>query len=419
MKKLTLREMILLARKKGGECLSTSYLNSATALLWRCSASHRWTAVPASIRKGSWCPECAGVRRTTLAELQHIAASRGGSCLSPVCRNSVAKLRWRCSEGHEWIATPSQVKRGHWCPFCARIVSLTPQDLRWIAVSRGGECLSPKLKTSSDLARWECAFGHIWQTRVKSIQAGHWCPVCADNRILTIDEMQQIARERGGKCLSRNYKNGRTPLIWECVLGHRWRASPANVKSGTWKRGTWCPECYNARRRFHQTHDIEFTREIAFSRQGRCLSTQYLGSKSKLTWECGLGHSWQAIPASVLQGTWCPVCAHNQRLRLSELQDIATSRGGTCLSREYVNERTRLRWQCSAGHIWTATPQKVKRGSWCPTCARYARRSQWVSQQRKRRTLRLGHVQCRSITNNDSASATFSDNQSSAEEITR
>ncbi|MGH3055713.1 MAG: zinc-ribbon domain-containing protein, partial [Gaiellaceae bacterium] len=56
--------------------------------------------------------------------------------------------------------------------------------------------------------------------------------------------------------------------------------------------------------------------EIALNRQGKCLSTQYLGSKSKLTWRCALGHSWRAIPASVIQGTWCPVCARNQRLRL-------------------------------------------------------------------------------------------------------
>ncbi|MGH8337104.1 MAG: zinc-ribbon domain-containing protein, partial [Gammaproteobacteria bacterium] len=276
MKKLTLREMISLARKKGGRCLSTSYSDSATALLWRCSAGHRWSAVPASIRKGSWCPECAGVRRTTLGEVQHIAVTRGGSCLSSVCPNGVAKLRWRCSEGHEWTATPSQVKRGHWCPFCARIVRPTPQDLRRMAASRGGEYLSPKLKTSSDLARWRCALGHIWQARAKSLRAGHWCPVCADNRRLTLDQMQRIARKRGGKCLSRHYKNGCTPLRWECGVGHRWRASPTSVRGGRRKKGTWCPECYNARRTFHKTHDIELMGEIALNRQGKCLSTQYL-----------------------------------------------------------------------------------------------------------------------------------------------
>jgi hypothetical protein len=371
--------MLLLARKRRGQCLSTLYVNSTTPLVWQCAAGHRWSAIPASVRKGSWCPECAGVKRITLDEMQEIAAARGGSCLSEVCPNGATKLHWRCKEAHEWSATPSQIRHGHWCPFCARTVPLSLCVLRQMAGSRGGECLSNKSVRSSESALWKCASGHVWQARVSSVRAGQWCPVCAHNQKLGLDQMQQIARERGGQCLSTRYKNGCTPLLWECCNGHRWRASPANVKGGMRKKGTWCPECYNARRTFHEKHSIERMREIALLRQGRCVSTGYVGSKSKLTWKCALEHRWQALPASVLQGTWCPVCARNQRLHLSDLQNIAASRGGICVSPHYVNERTILSWQCSAGHRWNATPAKVKRGSWCPTCARIRRRSQWIA----------------------------------------
>ena len=50
--------------------------------------------------------------------------------------------------------------------------------------------------------------------------------------------VQKIAEERGGKCLSVNYINARMKLGWECIKGHRWFATPDNVK-----RGTWCPKC--------------------------------------------------------------------------------------------------------------------------------------------------------------------------------
>lgn len=379
MKKLTLREMISLARKRRGRCLSTCYVNSTTPLLWQCSAGHQWSAVPASIRKGSWCPQCASVGRITLDQMQATAATRGGDCLSKVCPNGATKLRWCCKEGHEWSATPFQISCGHWCPFCARTVPPTLFDLRRLAALRGGKYMSRESVRSSQRAVWKCAFGHVWEARVSSIRAGQWCPVCAHNQRLGLDQMQRIARERGGRCMSRHYKNGRTPLLWECGNWHRWRASPTNVKGGARKKGTWCPECYNARRAFHERTSIERMREIAVHRQGRCLSTEYLGSKSKLTWECALGHRWQALPASIIQGTWCPVCARNQRFQLSDVQNIAASRGGVCLSPHYVNERTALSWQCAAGHRWNAAPAKVKRGSWCPTCARIARRSQWIS----------------------------------------
>lgn len=55
----------------------------------------------------------------TIEEMRDIARSRGGECLSEKYINSKTKLRWRCSEGHEWEAIPNNVKNHHrWCPFC-------------------------------------------------------------------------------------------------------------------------------------------------------------------------------------------------------------------------------------------------------------------------------------------------------------
>jgi hypothetical protein len=62
-------------------------------------------------------------------------------------------------------------------------------------------------------------------------------------------EMQRLAQKRGGKCLSTMYVNNRQPLLWESGRRHRWKVTPANVKGGKRKRGTWCLECYNQRKR--------------------------------------------------------------------------------------------------------------------------------------------------------------------------
>ena len=369
--------MTSLARKRRGRCISTVYVNSTTPLLWQCEAGHEWSAVPASIQKGSWCPDCAGVRRRTLQQMHQMAESRGGNCLSESYRNTATKLEWRCSAGHEWSATPLQIKKGHWCPFCARVARLTLHELQRIAVRKGGQCLSLEYLNSSKPLRWKCGVGHEWLVRPSSVKAGSWCPVCAHNQRLKLEEMQEIAKERGGECLSSSYRNGRTSLLWVCKHGHYWKAAPAKVKSGTRRKGSWCRGCYNWRRRFHAKHSIEAMRELAISRGGACLSTEYVSSKAKLTWQCAAGHNWQALPTSVVQGTWCPACAHNQRLELSQLQDIAASRGGACLSQAYVNERTALWWRCADRHEWKAAPGKVVRGSWCAICATIRRRSKW------------------------------------------
>lgn len=57
-----------------------------------------------------------------------------------------------------------------------------------------------------------------------------------------IDDMQQAAMWRGGKCISESMTKGDiyTPLEWECYDGHRFKATPALILLG----GHWCPECF-------------------------------------------------------------------------------------------------------------------------------------------------------------------------------
>ena len=59
---------------------------------------------------------------------------------------------------------------------------------------------------------------------------------------------------------------------------------------------------------------------------------------------------------------------------IKEMRQIARGRGGRCLSSAYINTQTKLLWQCSEDHQWQATPNSVKMGSWCPFCAVNRRR---------------------------------------------
>ena len=58
----------------------------------------------------------------------------------------------------------------------------------------------------------------------------------------------------------------------------------------------------------------------------------------------------------------------SHRLTIDHMRDIAEKRKGKCLSKTYVNNKKKLFWECSKGHRWEATPESVKRGTWCRTC---------------------------------------------------
>src|SRR3990167_4784571 len=54
---------------------------------------------------------------------------------------------------------------------------------------------------------------------------------------------------------------------------------------------------------------------------------------------------------------------------IEKLNQIAISRGGSLISTEYLNTMTKLVWKCSSKHNWQAAPYSIKAGSWCPVCS--------------------------------------------------
>ena len=182
---------------------------------------------------------------------------------------------------------------------------------------------------------------------------------------VTIQTLQEAAAAKGGECLSTAYVNSRGPLLMQCAAGHMWTSTANRLR-----RGHWCPTCAADR----QGLGLEPYREFAESKGGRCLSTTYAGANSKMTWMCAKGHAWTANGANVrVNGTWCPQCAQSARsagVGLVAHQEVAAARGGLCLSSAYKNTKSKMTWQCALGHRWLASGGHVRAGTWCPTCAK-------------------------------------------------
>ncbi len=231
-----------LAKKHLGKCLSKIYISANNKLLWECSDGHQWESTYTNIQSGSWCPECdrkrKGLARTvTLEDAQKLAKEHDGLCLSKKYYKSNAKLKWQCTEGHTWEATYESVRRGSWCSKCSGNEMLTLEEMKEIAKSNNGKCLSKEYKNIMKKLKWECTEGHIWYARASHIKSGSWCPHCA-GRYLSIEDMNEIAKKRGGHCLSEVYKNSHSKLAWKCKNDHIWETTYANIQSGK-----WCPIC--------------------------------------------------------------------------------------------------------------------------------------------------------------------------------
>ncbi len=203
---------------------------------------------------------CILSKKFTIEDMQKIAASNGGRCLSDEYLGDRAELRWICVNSHTWSEKPRNIKYGTWCKECEKDKKLN--ELKIIAKKRGGKCLSNKYVNSRTKLLWECSKGHKWKSVTESvINQNTWCPECGGTKKLTIEQMRDIAKLRGGKCLSDKYINVDTKYQWQCSLGHKFYNTFNHIKNG----GQWCPTCSKSgiseevcRTTFEQIFDEDF-----------------------------------------------------------------------------------------------------------------------------------------------------------------
>lgn len=361
-----------IAIKRGGRCLSSRYERPEIKLRFRCANGHEWLANALLVNQGSWCALCEARRKADRAKekkfrsVRAIAAKRGGRCLSETYVHSRAPLHWRCADGHEWDACAQSIGDGTWCPRCAGVARHTIEALRERARRRGGECLSEAYVNVATPMHWQCAQGHRWWSTASCVlQYGTWCPQCFGMPRGDLARMQRIARRHGGKCLSRRYRGASKPLLWRCRKGHEWRTRPTQIA-----RGSWCPTCRRPSGG-GTALTLENMKAMAAQRGGECLSRQYFNLEVPMRWRCARGHEWESTGQSLRNhGSWCPRCAHSVRGTIEALRARAAELGGRCLSSSYDGRTTPLLWECARGHRFEALAGAIKSGLWCLRCTK-------------------------------------------------
>lgn len=117
----------------------------------------------------------------------------------------------------------------------------------------------------------------------------------------TLTDMQLYAQDNNGLCLSTEYKNNFTPLLWKHLsCGNTWTACWRNINN----LNTWCPYCS------YKIPSLNTLMDFAKTKQGFLLSATYVSSSSPLLWKCNNDHQWKATWNNIRKdnGTWCPEC---------------------------------------------------------------------------------------------------------------
>lgn len=293
-----------IAKKRNGICLETKYNNNCTDMKWECKFGHIFTKdVDHIINHNQWCSYCYKTTYT-IKECQTLAESKGGRCTSSIYINNKIPLNWECGNCMtNWTARLDNILYNNtWCPTCAD-TKYTIEDCKKIAIEKGGQCISNTYINVHSYLDWICGTcNNSWPMYFANIIRGSWCPYCSKRMPLTISYCKQLAREKGGRCLSKEYNNVRNKLLWECEFGHVWFATLKNVKYNN----TWCSRCSGFRSEekcreiFEQLLSIPFNkvrpRWLRESKANNCLELDGYNEDLNLAFEYHGKQHYEYIP---------------------------------------------------------------------------------------------------------------------------
>lgn len=312
------KKILLICNKKNGTLIKL-YDDNSHKVEIKCDKDHSWETTVYSILKGTWCRICGiekskSLRKDSIDVFYKISKERGGKCLSSEYENQTTKLVFECVNGHRFEMRGSVVKRGGWCDKCGRQKKL--HDIR------------------------------------------------EKNSKIILQSFNDIVSKQSGEVLGGEYINIKSKFRLKCDQGHEWETTPYLII-----KGHWCKKCSGSIGSTKQRGSLDPVLNIIKEKGGKYISGDYSNRQSKIKVECEFGHSWSVRCQGILRGTWCRECYGTSKRNIEEMYQIGKDRGGECLSEEYINDFSKLKWKCSEDHKFTSSPNNIKHGKWCPECS--------------------------------------------------
>ncbi len=380
-----LEAMQEIAISNGGLCLSAEYKNTDSKLLWQCKEGHQWQSTPYRIKNGAWCAICrkksnGEKRRTKISFYKELAKQKQGKCISENVSNAHEKLLWECDEGHQWYAEGNSMKNGTWCPKCSSkergIKSRNSiEEVNKVAIKRGGQCLSKSYTNAHVKLDWKCSNNHKWKATYHDVQQGNWCPICSQGF------GERVCREFFEKIFKTSFiKTYPDWLLTPNKNQMELDGYSELLKIAFEHQGS---QHYKLVKRFYNEEEFlkrkeydKLKRDLCYANDVKLIEIPEIPTLTKVNklQDLIINLCVQKdieIPKEALEKKIEITHAYSPDINehLNRLKDIATKKGGQCLSTEYLGMKIKLLFKCSCGYEWKAMPYSILSGTWCPKCA--------------------------------------------------
>ena len=178
-------------------------------------------------------------------------------------------------------------------------------------------------------------------------------------RKLSLDYIKKSFEEEGYILLTTEYINNAQKLDFICTKGHK-----HSITWYHWQQGTRCIHCAGLSK-----PTIEFVRAEFEKENYTLLSKEYINSDTKLDYSCPEGYRHSITWHSWNGGHRCPHCSGMAKHTIEFVKEQFELEGYELLSKEYINNGTKMSYRCTKGHEHSITWRDWVSGYRCTYCA--------------------------------------------------
>lgn len=208
-----------------------------------------------------------------------------------------------------------------------------------------------------------------YTTSFYNFKKGSRCKVChAKKKVLKYKDIKKYIESFGYIILSNEYKRSSEKLILKCPNGHEFKMSYNQFKSGH-----RCSKCVNMKNAKQKMHSHEYIHERFEECGYKWIDGKYKNNLSKLTLKCPNGHEIEMTYGNFQQGKRCNTCVRKKNgvklsLTIHEVKLFIEKKGYELMSKEYINNSTKLKIKCPKGHEFNMSYGNFQQGQRCPKC---------------------------------------------------
>jgi len=187
-------------------------------------------------------------------------------------------------------------------------------------------------------------------------------------RKLTYDHVKSVFKDGECELLSKEYRSAHQKLKYKCLCGNI-----SEISFNSFKQGHRCMKCHHERLSIKFRYDIDYVRSY-FKKEGCILlSKEYKNSRLKLDFICDCGNYSVITFSKFTQGQRCKKCGQDkikEKLKHSYeyVKEYFNKNNCKLVSREYVNDATKLDYICVCGNDSQITFNSFQQGTRCNEC---------------------------------------------------